>query len=223
MVRVNFRMNDGIENQQILQFFKDIGYEHIASENKSIKVEDEIIPTEVFVRNTQSGRYHLNIAFGNKYSGHIKFPQVKVFAHFDINKIIGGKEKHIPDRNEKRNLKEMYRIGKKIEAKKLGFLEEKDQKCAHGTLNGENKNQLMEFLKAENYKRYAIGKYRKRLNGAQFTLAIFEQEKYIHIVCVYAKIVRGYHNLNKYKALEEIKRIEQFIKKMNRLTRNKLC
>jgi len=213
MVRVNFRMNDGIENSQILQFFKDIGYEHILSDNKSIKVEGEIIPTEVYVRATQNGRYHLHIAYGNKFSGHIKFPQVKVFAHFDIKKMIRGKERHIPDRNEKRNLSEMYRIGKKMEDNNLGFLEEKDKNCAHGTLNGENKDRLIEYIKKEDYKRYAKGKYRKRLKDAQFTLAIFEQEKYIHIVCVYAKIVREYHDLFKNKAVEEFDRIEQFIRR----------
>ncbi len=43
MVRVNFRINNGIENNQILQFFKGIGYEHIRSNNKSIKAENEVI------------------------------------------------------------------------------------------------------------------------------------------------------------------------------------
>jgi len=47
MVRVNFRKNYEIENEQIIKFFKDIGYEHIGSNNQTIKVEDEIIPTEV--------------------------------------------------------------------------------------------------------------------------------------------------------------------------------
>jgi len=71
----------------------------------------------------------------------------------------------------------------------------------------------MEYIKREEYKRYAKGKYRKRLKDAQFTLAIFEQEKYIHIVCVYAKIVRGYHDLFKNKAVKEIDRIKQYIRR----------
>ena len=124
MVRVNFRKNYGVEESRIYQFFKGLGYEHIGSNNKSIMVEDKIIPTEVFVRNTKTGRYHLHLAFGYKYSGTEKYPQIKVFSHFDIIKVIHGREKHFADRKGKRDIKEMYKIGKKLEEKMLGFLEE---------------------------------------------------------------------------------------------------
>jgi len=72
MVRVNFRKNYGVEESKIFKFFKELGYEHIGWNNRSIRVEDKVIPTEVFVRNTKAGRYHLHIAFGFKYSG--KYP-----------------------------------------------------------------------------------------------------------------------------------------------------
>jgi len=212
MVKVNLRKNYGIENSRILQFFKDIRYEHIGSNNKSIKVEDEIIPTEVFVRNTQNGRYHLHVAFGVKSSGTENYPQIKVFAHFDINKIIQGKEKHIPDSNEKRNMREMYKIDKKLIKARLGFLEDKDRRCAHGTLYMDNKEKLMEYIKKNNYIRYAKGKYRQRNKGFQYTLALFEQEKFIHVLCVHAKYVGHDQDLIKSKALEEFNRIVQFVK-----------
>ena len=104
MVRVNFRKNYGIEESRIFQFFKGLGYEHIGSNNKSIMVEDKIIPTEVFVRKTKVGRHHLHLAFGYKYSGNKKYPQIKVFAHFDVIKVIHGHEKHFADRKEKRDI-----------------------------------------------------------------------------------------------------------------------
>ncbi|MBY9007987.1 MAG: hypothetical protein KGD63_14695 [Candidatus Lokiarchaeota archaeon] len=119
MVRVNFRINDGIENYQILQFFKNIGYEYIKSQDNSISVEGEVILTDVFIKNTKSGRYHLHITFGEKYSGTEQYPQVKVFAHFDIKKHVNGKERHFFDRNERRNMNEMYRIDKKMKKAKL--------------------------------------------------------------------------------------------------------
>ena len=38
---------------------------------------------------------------------------MKVFAHFDIKKQVNGRELHFADRNEKRNIDEMYRIDRK--------------------------------------------------------------------------------------------------------------
>ena len=121
MVRVNSRQNYGVENSQIIQFFKGIGYEHIGTNNKTIRVEDQIIHTEVFVRKTNKGRYHLHLAFGFKYSGTEKYPQVKVFAHFDIIRVVKSHEKHFADRTEKRVMKEMYKIGRLLEAEQLGY------------------------------------------------------------------------------------------------------
>jgi len=211
MVRVNFRIYDRVENQQIFQFFKDIGYEQIGTNNKSIRVEDEIITTNVFIRNTTNGRYHIYFAFGKKFSGAIKYPQIKVFAHYDIKKVIKGKARHYVDRNEQRNLREMYRISKKLKAAHLGHLEYKDKNCAHATLDLKNKDKLFDLIN-QKYKKYEKGKYKKRINGAQYTLSIFEQERFIHLVCVYAKYINKGHGLIKPKAIEEINRIIQYIK-----------
>jgi hypothetical protein len=211
MVRVNFRTNYGVEKSQVYQFFKDLGYEHIGSNNKSIMVEDEVIPTDVIIRKTNAGRYHLHLAFGYKYSGTEQYPQINVFAHFDIIKTHHGKEKHFADRAENRVIKEMYRIGEKMEEEKLGFLEEKDQKCAHGTLEIEHKNKLMEYIEKKRYKKYDKGKYRKELVDSQYTLALFTQEKFIHVVCVYAKIIGYMHDLNKPMAAAELNRIFKYV------------
>ena len=94
----------------------------------------------------------MHLAFGFKYSGTEKYPQVKVFAHFDIIRMVKSHEKHFADRTEKRVMKEMYKIGKLLEAEQLSFLEEKDQKCAHGTLNIEHKQKIMEYIKRYRYK-----------------------------------------------------------------------
>ena len=211
MVRVNFRINEGIPNHQFLHFFKDIGYEHIKSKDRSITVEGEPIFTDVFIRNTTKGRYHIYIAFGEKYSGTEHYPQVNVFAHFDIKKLVTGKERHFADRNERRNMDEMYRIDRKMKKAKLGFLEIKDQLCAHGTLDIKDKVKLMEYIK-KNFKRYDIGKYRRRMNGTQCTISLFEQKKFIHIICVYTKIIDKDHDLIKLKAIEELKKITEFLK-----------
>ena len=211
MVRVNFRKNYGVEESRIYQFFKSLGYEHIGSNNKSIMVEDKVIPTEVFVRKTKAGRYHLHLAFGNKYSGTENYPQIKVFCHFDIIKVVHGREKHFADRMEKRDIGEMYRIDRKLKKEGLGFLEEKDQKCAHGTLKLENNDRLMEYINKNKYKKYAKGKYRKELVDSQYTLSLFLQEKFIHVVCVYAKIIGTIHNLKKRMAVAELNRIVKYV------------
>ena len=211
MVRVNFRKNYGVEESRIYQFFKELGYEHIGSNNKSIRVEDKIIPTEVFVRKTKAGRYHLHLSFGYKYSGTEKYPQIKVFAHFDVIKVVHGREKHFTDRMGKRDIGEIYKIGRKLKKEKLGFLEEKDQKCAHGTLETENKDKLMDYINKKKYKKYDKGKYRKELVDSQYTLSLFSQEKFIHVVCVYAKIIGYIHDLNKRMANAELNRIVKYV------------
>ncbi|KKN36300.1 hypothetical protein LCGC14_0775030 [marine sediment metagenome] len=211
MVRVNFRKNYGVEESRIFQFFKDLGYEHIGSNNKSIMVEDKIIPTEVFVRKTKVGRHHLHLAFGYKYSGNEKYPQIKVFAHFDVIKVIHGREKYFADRREKRDIKEIYKIGKKLKEESLGFLEEKDQKCAHGTLEMKCNDKLMEYIAKRKYKKYEKGKYRKELLDSQYTLSLFSQEKFIHVVCVYAKVIGYRHVLDKRIAGTELNRIIKYV------------
>lgn len=173
-------------------------------------VEGTVIPTEVFVRKTKAGRYHLHLAFGNKYSGTENYPQIKVFAHFDVIKVIRGREKHFAD-HIPRDYREMKKIGKKLEESKLGFLEEKDRKCAHGTLEMEKKDKLMEYINQKNYRKYDRGKYRKELVGSQYTISLFSQEKFIHVVCVYAKIIGTIHDLKKRMAIAELNKIVKYV------------
>ncbi|MBA7533361.1 hypothetical protein ES705_25599 [subsurface metagenome] len=210
MVSVNFRLNYGIKKEDIFIFLKNIDYEHIGTNNSSIKVEDEYLNTDIFVRNTKNGRYHLHLAFGKKYSGSEEYPQLKVFLHFDIKKVIKGKEKHIHDKNEERNMKEIYKIEEKIIKAKIGFLEMKDKMCAHTTIDLKDKNKLLEILQTD-FKKYDKGKYRKKYNSSQCTIALYEQEKFIHIICVYANIVGVDHELIRFKAISKLKNIIQKI------------
>ena len=206
MVSVNFRINYGIKNYDIFNCIKNLGYEHIGNNDSSIKVEDDLISTDVFVRNTKNGRYHLYTALGKKYSGTEEYPQLKVFLHYDIKKVIKGKEKHIHDKNEERNMREIHKIEEGMIKAKMGFLEIKDKMCAHTTIDLKDENKLLEILQTD-FKKYDKGKYRKRYGSSQCTIALFEQEKFIHIVCVYAKIVGNDHDLIKSKAISELENI----------------
>ena len=106
---------------------------------------------------------------------------------------------------------EIFRINRKITNERLGFLEIKDRMCAHATLDMKYKEKLMELIGNE-YKKYNIGKYRKKLRDSQFTLALFEQGKFIHIVCVCARFIGKDHNLIKSKAIFELKSIFEYVK-----------
>ena len=130
----------------------------------------------------------------------------KVFLHYDINKIIKGKEKHIADRNEKRNIKEIYRIEAQFLSTKIGFLEVKDRMCAHTTIDLKDKNKLLGILQTE-FKSYDSWKFRKKYNSSQCTISLFEQENFIHIVCVYAELMGKDHNLNKSKSIGSLNNI----------------
>ncbi len=194
MVSVNFRINYGIEYEKIYDFFKDINYEHIGTKRDSIKVEEEYLKLEDFVRNTQNGRYHLQFSFGFKTSGTEKYPQLKLFLHFDFKKVRRGKEIHIADMNEYRNMNEIKKIEKKYISAGLGFLEEKDKNCAHATIGLKDKENLLKILQKE-FVRYDPWKYKKEKPASQYIIALFEQENFIHIVCVFAKIVGKEHIL----------------------------
>ena len=74
MVSINFRINYGISKEEINNALKNIGYENIGVNSKAIKVKDEYLTTEVFIRNTTNGRYHLFTAHGKKYSGSEEYP-----------------------------------------------------------------------------------------------------------------------------------------------------
>jgi len=206
MVSVNFRIGYEIEHDRIIKFFKDFGYILKRTNMTAIRVEDEYIPTEEFVRCTQSGRFHLFIAFGQKYSGTELYPQVKIFLHYDIVKTIKGHIKHFPDRNECRNFREIYRIEKKLISENIGFLEEKDRNCTHMTMEISKLSKFRDIILGD-YEKYEKGKYRKRFNSSQYAISIIEQEPYVHIVCVYAKIVNKEHILDKRKSDKELERI----------------
>lgn len=94
MVSINFRINYEVRKEEINNSLRNSGYEYIGLNNKAIKVRDEYLNTEVFIRNTKNGRYHLFTAHGKKYSGTEDYPQLKVFLHYDIKKKIKGKEIH---------------------------------------------------------------------------------------------------------------------------------
>ena len=121
MVCINYRIEYGIKNEKIIDFFKEIGYTYRRLNNKAVSVEEIFIPTTEFIRKTNSGQFHLFISFGQKYSGSEDYPQVKVFLHYDIIKLKNNKEKHFPDCNERRNLKEIYRIEKEMAKKYIGL------------------------------------------------------------------------------------------------------
>ena len=146
MVSVNFRINYGIKKLDIFNCLKNMSYEYIGTNNNSIKVEDEYLNTDVFVRNTKNGRYHLYFALGKKYSGTEEYPQLKVFLHFDIKKVIKGKEKHLHDKNEERNMREIYKIEENFIKGKVGFLEIKDKLCAHTTIDLKDESKLLDLL-----------------------------------------------------------------------------
>ena len=149
MVSVNFRINYGIKKEEIFNSLRNIGYEHIGSKNTSIKVEDEYLNTDIFIENTKNGRYHLYSILGKKYSGTEEYPQLKVFLHYDIKKVIKGKEKHIHDKNEERNMREIYKIEKKLIKAKIGFLEIKDKMCAHTTIDSKDGSKFLYCAKTE--------------------------------------------------------------------------
>lgn len=93
---------------------------------------------------------------------------------------------------------------------KIGFLEIKDKMCAHTTIDSKDENKLMEILQTD-FKKYDKGKYRKKYNSSQCTIALYEQEKFIHIICGNAKIVGRDHDLIRSNAVAELKNIIQRI------------
>jgi len=131
-----------------------------------------------------------------------------VFLHHDIKKVIKGKEKHLPDRNEKRNMDEVYRIEKQLLSEKIGFLEIKDRQCAHATIDLKDKDALLKILNEE-FKSYDKWKFRKKFNSSQCTISLFEQGNFMHVVCVHADIKNQDHVLNKAKSLASLKSILQ--------------
>jgi len=212
MVCVNYRIEYEVKIEEIIDFFKEIGYIYRRLNNKAVSVEEIFISTYEFIRKKNSGQFHLFISFGQKYSGSEAYPQVKVFLHYDIFKIVKDKERHFPDTNERRNMKEIYRIEKELIKKNIGFLEEKDRNCAHATVKITLKEKIMVEILSK-YRRYERGKYRRRFNSSQYVINLIEQDPYIHIICVYAKILNKEHILIKVRSEKELKRILSITKK----------
>lgn len=206
MACFNFRLKNGWSKEKIIQFFQDMGYNYRDTNKKSIKKGNDYILTEEFIRNRIGGRNHIFIEFGRKFSG-THFPRMKIYAHYDIIKIKNGKERHYPDKTEFRNIKEMHNIHKKLKSAKLGFMEEKDKNCAHGTIDLNEKEKLIVVI-SKDYSQYNTVKYRKKISSIQYVLQIIEQYKYVHIICVCAFIASNKcHILKKHKAIKELNRI----------------
>ncbi len=167
MVCVNFRLKTVWKKDEIVEFFKDLGYVYRGTNKKSIKVEDKHVPTEEFIKRKQKGRNHIFVEIGHKYSGTSHPPQMKIYAHYDIIKIVKGREKHFSDRNEERNLKEINRIEKQLKFKKLGHLELKDKNCAHGTFELVHSDKLNKIIEKD-YIKYEKGKFRMKSKFHQF-------------------------------------------------------
>lgn len=83
MVCVNFRLKTQWEKNQIISFFTEIGYNYRRTNKKSIKLGNELIRTEEFLRRSKNckGRNHIFAEIGRKYSGKAHHPQMKVYAH----------------------------------------------------------------------------------------------------------------------------------------------
>ncbi|MGV9141330.1 MAG: hypothetical protein ACOC1X_00165 [Promethearchaeota archaeon] len=212
MVCVNFRITYEKDRDDISQFFKNIGYKHRGVNKKSLKLEDQYLISDEFIRKTKKGRYHLFIHLGEKYSGTESYPQAKIFAHFDIRDTKKKQKRHFPDLNEKRIFREIYRIEKEMVKVGLGFLEEKDRKCVHGTIRIEKLPNLLEILNKE-YVRYDKGKFRRRFDHFQIVINVIEQDPYVHLVLVYANISNKVHKLLKMKAKKEFEKLLGFLKK----------
>lgn len=121
-------------------------------------------------------------------------------------------KRHFPDLNEKRIFREIYRIEKEMVKVGVGFLEEKDRNCAHGTNKIEKLSNLLEFLNRD-YIRYDKGKFRKRFDHFQVAISVIQQNPYANIFLVYADTSYKVHKLLKGKAKNELKNLMNKISK----------
>lgn len=80
---------------------------------------------------------------------------------------------------------EIYKIEKQFVSANIGFLEDKDRSCAHTTVELKDKGKLLKILNEE-FESYYKWKFRKKFNSSQCTISLFEQENFMHIVCVLA-------------------------------------
>ena len=216
MVLVNFRLKSNYDKNSVINFFKTIGCNYVGINKSSIKLENEYIEAHEYTRDKKGGRYHIFIEFGRKSSGTKKHPQIKIYGHYDIIKIVKGNEKHFFDSCENRILNELDRLERNARnCEDIKFMEYKDKNCAHYTIELKDKEKFMEILSKYCYQNYDQGKYRRTLNHHQYTIKILEQYKYLHIVVVYALIKKDSNQqiLKIKKAEHELDKIREELKK----------
>lgn len=204
MVSIDYRLEYGVKEEQVIEMLKSIGYICIRKKKKALKKGDNWISAEEFIRINESGRFHIFVEFSSKSSGNEVYPQVDIHAHYDYFKKKGDKEIHVTRKNVQRDLDEMYNIHGALKKHRYGYMEYKSQNSAHDTI----KNSYLKYLVAELKQDYQYdnnGKYKKKLSNGQITFQIIEQRRYSHIVCVYA--IGKKHDLSKDKALDELNRI----------------
>ena len=193
----------------IKEFFQKIGYKNIRENTKEVLRGDEYIRTDEYIREVNKGRYHIYVAKGHKSSGHIHYPTIKILGHFDIDKPKNGKPRHFWDKNERRIIKEMYRIDKELKKVKIGFMEHKDKYCAHMSLEINDFNRVLRIITMNGFEKYDQGKYKRRVNSHQYTLQLIRKGKFIDFVCVCAYIEKlGSHTLIKDLADKELNLIK---------------
>lgn len=217
MVLINFRLSSDYDQDKIISFFKEIGYTYRGINNKSIMKDGDYIEAHEFIKQKKKkkGRAHIYIEFGKKYSGTQKYPQMKVYGHFDIIKSVKGKERHFPDSQEGRIMGEVNFIAREIsKIEDIKYMEPKDEKCAHYTLEEVNDAKFREVITEDGYVEYDENKYRKSLKKSQYTISLVKQYKFIHVVLVFAKIIQNptRHILIKSKAKKEFERLKERLK-----------
>lgn len=203
MVSIDYRLDYGVIEQQIIEMFKSIDYIHL-KKKKALNKGNNWISAEEFIRINEDGRFHIFVEFSSKSSGTEAYPQIDVHAHYDYFKKKGDKEIHVTRKNIMKDLDEMYNIHGALKKHGYGYMEYKSHNSAHDTI----KNTYLKYLIAELKQDYQYdndGKYKKRFSNGQITFQIIEQRRYSHIVCVYA--IGKKHDLSKDKALDELNRI----------------
>ncbi len=204
MVTINYRVNYDVSRKQVLDFFKSLGYFYLGKREKAVKNGNINIPTEVFIKEVEGGRFHLFIEFGTKRAGTEAYPQVIVHAHFDLFKKDGNKGHHKGRRDYNKDLNEMYNIHRAMKDDRIGFMEYKSQNVWHDTLKRKFKKYIKKVIERD-YEHFENETYKKKIKNGQITFQLITQTKYVHLTCVYA--IGKKHDLHRYKARGEMKRI----------------
>jgi len=204
MVTVNYRIDKGIPEAQVIGFFEHLGYIHLGRKEKTVKKGNRFIPIEELIRTEDGGRYHLYIEFGHKRAGKKPYPQAIVHAHYDLILKKGDKWVHQGRHNIEMDMDEMYEIHNAMKRAGIGSMEYKSKNAAYGTRRRKYLPLLKEVIKRD-YEHFEDETYKKRLDNAQITVQIVEISRFLHIICVYA--IGEEHELYLDKAKEELKRL----------------